>query len=98
MNIGKQIKKLCKENDITVSQLSRATKIPLPTLNHIVNGRPPRKLEHIKQLCTFFKCSSDFLLFDSEAIQTAKGKSDTSFEELVQFGRYDVFLRKVESK
>ena len=92
MNIGKQVKKLCKDKDLTVSQLSRATKIPLPTLNHIVNGRPLRKLEHIKSLCDFFNCSADTLLFGSEAVRV-QPKANTP-EELINFGNYDVYLRK----
>ena len=94
LTLSKQLKKLCNERDITVSQLSRATQIPLATLNHLVNGRPPRKLEHIKILCNYFSCSSDFLLFGVDTVQENK---NPEMPALMPFGRYDVYLKKIDS-
>ena len=91
MNIlGKQLKKFCKDKDLTVSQLSRATKIPLATLTHIVNGRSPRKLEHIKAMCEYFSVTSDELLFGKKPMVN----NELSPAELVNFGTYDVYLKK----
>ncbi len=89
--LSKQLKLLCKKKDITISQLSRATKIPLPTLNHIVNGRPPRKLEHIKTLCSYFSCSADYLLFGEEPVIHPASLP----EHMQSIGQFEVYLKKI---
>lgn len=92
----KQLKILIKQQSISVIRLSKATGINAKTLYNYLDGRNPRDLKHVKTLCNYFEVTSDFLLFGSDTINSLKSKSSTSLEELVQFGRYDVYLKKVE--
>lgn len=51
MNIGEKIKKVLTEKNITQTELSIETKIALPKLNLILNGKRRIKLEELEVIC-----------------------------------------------
>lgn len=90
MNFAKQLKSLLRRDGITVSHLSRKTGIPAKTIYHYLEGRTPRKLEHVKVICESFQVTSDYLLFGVQPIGSDK-------QEFVAIGTYDVYLKKRNS-
>ena len=51
MCVGEKIKQYLKENDITQTELSIDTKIPLPKLNLSLSGKRILKLEEYEIIC-----------------------------------------------
>lgn len=91
--LNKQLKILLKQHSISVTKLSKDTSINAKTLYNYLDGRTPRNLKHVRQLCEYFKVSADFLLFGIE--ETASLKT-TNVDDLVQLGRFDVYLKRIE--
>ena len=67
IQLSKSIKKLILEKEISVRELAKQTGIPQSTLNSIVNGREPGKIEHLLTLSKYFKVSLEFLLTAEDA-------------------------------
>ncbi len=59
------LKKLLKENDLTASQLARATKVPVQSIHNWIHGQTPRSFEQIKKIADFFNMSVDELVYGS---------------------------------
>ena len=91
---SKQLKLLIKQNDTSVVKVAKATKLNVKTLYNYLDGRSPRDLKHVKILCEHFKVSADFLLFGLNTGRSPSAEPLKS-DELINFGNFDVFLRKV---
>ena len=63
MKLSLILKKLLAEHDITIAQLSRATKVPRQTLDNWLTGQEPRSLKQVKLIASFFEVSLDELCF-----------------------------------
>lgn len=87
MNFQKQLKMLIRREGVSIAQLSRRTGISPKSLYNYLDGRMPRKLDHIKKICDEFQVSSDFLLFGIES-------SCMHGEDFLSLGHYDVYLKK----
>ena len=61
LELHKNLKALIEREGMTVSQLSRVSKIPNQTLNNWINGQEPRNLIHLKITNKIF---SKYLPFD----------------------------------
>lgn len=66
MSIGNNIRKRCKELNITIKDLSDLSKIPITTLNDIVKNRTIPRADKIKKIALTLHTTADRLLFDEE--------------------------------
>src|SRR5262245_61474820 len=87
MKLKENLKRQLKENGMTVTSLSKRTKIPLQTLNNWLAGSKPRDLVQVKIVCDFFKVSFDEMVFGHH-------RPSDSGDEILSFGNFDVFLKK----
>lgn len=71
IKLGSTLKKLLKEKKMSVRKAAAEIGIPQATLNSIVNGRVPRKLDYIIKIAMHFDLSLDEMLL---------GKSNQSIE------------------
>ena len=89
--LGMKLKEILRteirRKGITLVALSRETKVPVQTINNWLSGSKPRDIEQLKRVSNFLNCSLDYLVFGSETKIFAS--------EIVGFGRYDVYLKKI---
>jgi transcriptional regulator with XRE-family HTH domain len=64
MELHKTILRLCREKGITPTQLARIAGIKQPTLHGWLTGRKVKNIEELLKICTVFKVSLHFLLYD----------------------------------
>lgn len=62
IQLGKTLKRLLTDKNISVRSLAKATGIPQSTLNSLVLGREPSKIEHLMVLSKYFKVNLEYLL------------------------------------
>jgi transcriptional regulator with XRE-family HTH domain len=91
MKLASILKSLTNERDITVSQLSKHTGIPVQTLHNWMSGMEPRSLSQVKKVADYFKVSVDFICFGTSK---ESGKFH-DFEHEINAGIFEVILRKV---
>lgn len=95
MLLSKTLTKLCKEKKITLSQLSKKSGIPQPTLHGWQNGREVGKIDDLKKVCEVLEVSLHQILFDEP------DPFESGSEELLQeifSGDVRVTLHKVIKK
>ena len=92
MELRRVLKRLMTEHDVTVAQLSRATKVPVQTLHNWVGGQPPRDVRQVKKVADHFEVSLDFLLFGAER----KREIFKEFQYEINAGIFEVILRRVK--
>lgn len=99
LQLNTRLKRILKENDITVAQLSRATKIPPQTLNNWLSGQEPRKLSQVKTVAEYFEMSLDELLYGDTLISqkniTSKNPLN-DFSDEINAGVFEVVLRRIK--
>lgn len=66
MSIGSNIKRRCKELNITVKDLSALSKVPLSTINDIVSDKTVPRVDKIKKIALTLHTTADRLLFDED--------------------------------
>lgn len=64
MLLSKTLLKLCKARKITLSQLSKKTGIPQPTLHGWSSGRSVGNIDDLKKVCDVLQISLHSLLYD----------------------------------
>lgn len=62
IKLGSILKKLLKEKRISVRKAASDMDIPQATLNQIVNGRIPRRLDYVVKIANYFNLSLDEIL------------------------------------
>lgn len=92
--IAQNLKKLIKERDITVAQLSRSTGVPQQTLSNWLLGLEPRNLNQVKIIAKYFKVSIDYLAYGEEPKQELHKLDD--YKEEIYAGIFEVVLRRKE--
>ena len=92
MKLSTTLKKLLTEHDITIAQLSRATKVPRQTLDNWLTGQEPRSLKQVKLIARFFEISLDELCFG----ETPKNPSIEQFSDEINAGIFEVVLRRIK--
>ena len=92
MELKKVLKKLIKENGLTIVGLSRATKIPLQTLHGWLQGNEPKSLRQVKMVADFFQVDLDYLCFGIEQ----KAKNITDYQDEINAGVFEVVLRRIK--
>lgn len=86
------LKRILKDKDMTVAQLSRKTKVPSQTLNNWLAGLEPRNIGQVKSVAQFFEITIDELVFGDvkkSYVNTLDQYSDEIFA-----GVFDVVLRR----
>jgi transcriptional regulator with XRE-family HTH domain len=94
MKLPTILKKLLKEKDISISQLSRKTKVPVQTIHNWLVGQSPGSIIQLKAVADYLGVSLDYLCFAKDKSETKK----TPIEELedeINCGVFEVVLRKV---
>jgi predicted transcriptional regulator len=100
IKLSANLKKLLNENDLTVAQLSRASKIPPQTLHNWLHGQEPKNFLQIKKLANHFEMSVDELVYGeritSRTHQVLKQNIIQEFENEINAGTFEVVLRRVK--
>lgn len=89
--LSKNLKKLIFEKGITVTGLSRSTKVPVQTLYGWLIGSEPKSIKQVKNVADFLAVDLDYLCFGI----TPKQPSIFDYENEINSGIYEVVLRKV---
>lgn len=92
MELKTILKKLIKEQDITITALSRATKVPLQTLHGWLQGSEPKSLKQVKKVADYLEVDLDYLCFGVEP----KKQSFSDYQEEINAGIFEVILRRVK--
>lgn len=90
--LAHNLKRLLKENDLSVAQLSRSTKIPAQTLNNWLAGLEPRSISQVKVASQYFKMTLDELVY-GEFKKTYDNKIEQYSDE-INAGIFEVVLRR----
>ena len=90
-----RLKAFLKDEDMTVAQLSRATKIPPQTLNNWLSGHEPRKLNQVKIVADYFEVTMDQLLYGIDSHSHKKSDIE-DFSDEINAGIFEVVLRRVK--
>jgi transcriptional regulator with XRE-family HTH domain len=91
------LKKLLKESDMTVAQLSRATKVPVQTIHNWTHGQDPRSFIQVKKIADYFQITVDELVYGQspkkfkESIEPIK-----DYKEEINAGVFEVVLRRIK--
>jgi len=97
-DFGKRLEELCKENGVSVNELSRSISVSSKTVYEWIGstGRLPRDPEHLKALAKFFSVSLEFLLFGEVSQMTS---IDSLFSKTeIHTGLYEITIKKAEPK
>lgn len=86
------LKRLIKERGMTITSLSRATKVPLQTLHGWLQGSEPKSLRQVKRVADHFDVDLDYLCFGIE--EKEAGFSD--YQDEINAGIFEVVLRRVK--
>lgn len=92
MELKTILKKLIKEQDITITALSRATAVPLQTLHGWLQGSEPKSLRQLKKVADYLEVDLDYLCFGIEP----KKQSFFDYQEEINAGNFEVILRRVK--
>ncbi len=92
--LAPNLKRLLKDRDLTVAQLSRATKVPAQTLNNWLAGLEPRSMTQVKIISQFFDMSLDELAYGEIKVKD-QNKIDQYSDE-INAGIFEVVLRRVK--
>jgi transcriptional regulator with XRE-family HTH domain len=88
--LSSNLKKLIRLNDLTVAQLSRATKVPTQTLNNWLSGLEPRSMDQVKIVASFFQMTIDEIAYGSKQEKTKL----SDYEDEINAGIFEVILRR----
>lgn len=91
MQLGKILKKKLQEQDLKVTELSRATKVPLQTLHNWLVGQKPRDIDQVKRVADYFGVSLNYLCF-GEIEKANRNLED--FKDEILAGTFEVVIRK----
>lgn len=64
MMLSKTLLKLCKAKKITLSQLSKKTGVPQPTLHGWTSGRAVGNIDDLKKVCEVLQVSLHQILYE----------------------------------
>lgn len=95
MDLDRNLKNLIHERDSSVSQLARATRIPLQTLHNWLSGQKPRDISQVKKVADHFGISVDSLCFGNGT----KDKDQDpikKYDQEIHAGIFEVVLRPIK--
>lgn len=94
MMMAKNLRKIIEERRISITELSRRSKVPAKTIYHWMNGQQPRKMEHLFSIADVLEVTVDEL-FGRESKKS--GKTPDLVREL-NLGKYEIVLRPLRTK
>lgn len=94
--LAQNLKRLLKDQDLTVAQLSRATKVPSQTLNNWLVGLEPRSMGQVKIVAQFFGMSLDELAYGEKPKSSPLKLKD--YEDEIYAGVFEVVLRRKKDR
>lgn len=94
MVMAKNLRKLIEEKRISITELSRRSKVPAKTIYHWMNGQQPRKMEHLFSIADVLEVTVEEL-FGREPRKT--NKVPDLIREL-NLGKYEIVLRPLRSR
>lgn len=94
LKIAQTLKKLIKDRDLTLKEVSSLTGIPASTIQHIVNGRSVKDVSTLIKIAEGFKVSLSFLLYGKD---DAPQEFKVSPEDLFS-GVFEIVVRKHQPK
>lgn len=92
MQLKTILKNLIKDRGITITALSRSTKVPLQTLHGWLQGSEPKSLKQVKKVADHFDVDLDYLCFGIEP----KQPNLDDFNDEINAGIFEVVLRRVK--
>ena len=92
--LAQNLKRLLKDKDLTVAQLSRATKVPSQTLNNWLSGLEPRSMSQVKTIAQFLKLTLDELAYGEIKVKDENKLEQYSDE--IYAGMFEVVLRRIK--
>ncbi len=90
----KNLKRLLEENNLSIAELSRETKVPKSTLSTWLKGRSPN-LEQLEKVARFFNTSIDSLAFDKKAGGTLP---TLVYRTEIGPGHYEIIVKKISEE
>ena len=93
MELKTILKKLIKERGITITHLSRTTKVPLQTLHGWLHGSEPKNLRQVKIVADYLEVDLDYFCFGIKPKPSKPNLDD--FEDEINAGIFEVVLRRV---
>lgn len=93
MELKNILRKLIEERGVTVTKVSKASKVPAQTIHNWLSGVEPRSFSQVKQVSDYFEVSLDYICFG------IKEKNQSKFEnysEEINAGVFEVVLRRVK--
>lgn len=87
------LKKLITDKGMTITSLSRVTKVPLQTLHGWLQGSEPKSLKQVKRVADHFGVDLDYLCFGIES----KPRSYEDYQNEINAGIFEVILRRTKS-
>ncbi len=94
MNLKTNLKKLLSDSSLNAVKLSKLTGVPKSTLSDWLSGNSPKNISQVKSVADHFKISIDELVYNLAIKKENKIQSHEL--ELINFGKFDVYLKKVE--
>lgn len=88
------LKKLIRERGISITHLSRATRVPLQTLHGWLQGSEPKSIRQVKKVADYFDVDLDYLCFGIKP-KPVKNKIEELQEE-INAGIFEVVLRRIK--
>lgn len=93
MQLKTVLKNLIKNKGITITHLSRASKVPLQTLHGWLHGSEPKNLRQVKAVADYLEVDLDYLCF---GIKPKVDKHIEDFQDEINAGIFEVVLRRVK--
>lgn len=87
------LKRLIKDKGITITHLSRHTKVPLQTIHGWLQGSEPKNIKQVKAVADYLDVDLDFLCF---GIKSKRTNSIEEFQDEINAGVFEVVLRRVK--
>jgi transcriptional regulator with XRE-family HTH domain len=94
MELKTILKKLIKERGVTLTHVSRVTKVPLQTLHGWLQGSEPKSLRQVKAVADSLGVDLDYLCFGIKPRVDKRNIGD--FEDEINAGIFEVVLRRIK--
>lgn len=92
MKLKQILRDLIQKRGITVTSLSRATKVPLQTIHGWLHGSEPKSLRQVKKVADYLKVDLDYLCFGIEQ----EKQTLTEYQDEINAGIFEVVLRRIK--
>lgn len=93
MELKSILKRLIREKGISITHLSRSTKVPLQTLHGWLHGSEPKSLRQVKVVADYFEVDLDYLCFGIKPKSNKNQLED--FQDEINAGIFEVVLRRI---